>query len=125
MDMPVQASPRRACSFGKRGRRSSKPKSSRLQTSIRAELIGSDSCTALGITVEASAPVLAMCRALLAAGHDPATRLDVYRGDVLCLRVRSIGEGAALEINTKGTGFAARHAVSTAPLVRQIDGGGL
>ena len=61
---------------------------------IRAELSGSDTCSAAGITARANAPVLAMCRHLVAAGHDPATRLEAYRGDVLCLTVRTIGEGA-------------------------------
>jgi hypothetical protein len=72
---------------------------------IRAVLTGSDTCTAAGLTVRASATVLAMCRQLLAAGHDPATRLQAWRGSTLCLTVRSIGEGARLEINSKGTGF--------------------
>jgi hypothetical protein len=34
----------------------------------------------------------------LEAGHDPATPLEAYRGSTLCLRVRSIGEGAALTV---------------------------
>jgi hypothetical protein len=65
---------------------------------IRAELISSTSCTAAGITVVDHAPVLALCRALVAAGQDPNRPLHAYRGDVLCLRVRSIGEGARLTI---------------------------
>lgn len=75
---------------------------------IRADLIGSTSCTAAGITVTSPTPVLSLCRRLLEAGHDPATRLDVYRGAVLALTVRSIGEAAQLEINSKGTDFV-RH----------------
>ena len=39
---------------------------------IRAELTGSNLCSALGITARAAAPVLALCRQLVAAGHDPA-----------------------------------------------------
>jgi hypothetical protein len=65
---------------------------------IRAELTACNTCTALGISVRAAAPVLAICRALLAAGHDPHKQLRVYRGDVLCLIVRSIGEGAGLTV---------------------------
>jgi hypothetical protein len=92
---------------------------------IRADLIGSDTCTALGITVEVNSPVLATCRALITAGHDPASRLHAFRGDVLCLRVRSIGEGAELEINGKGSGFKRRAAaVGIAPLVRANGGSG-
>jgi hypothetical protein len=49
--------------------------------------------------------VLELCRRLLAAGYDPATLLLAYRGDMLCLIVRSIGEAAGLEINGDGTGF--------------------
>jgi hypothetical protein len=124
MDMPVKALPRRACSTGKREWQSSKPKSSSLQT-IRAELAGRNTCIARGIAVEANAPVLELCRALLAAGHDPGSRLEVYRGNVLCVIVRSIGEGARLEINGHGAGFRPVGGGGTASPVRQIEGGGL
>jgi hypothetical protein len=74
--------------------------SSALKTQvIRAELIGSHACRALGITVSGrNAPVLALCRALIKAGHDPDTALEAYRGDTLCLRVRSLGKGAKLTV---------------------------
>jgi hypothetical protein len=65
---------------------------------IRAEIVGFDRCTAEGRTVRASAPVLAMCRELIAAGFDPDRPLEAYRGDVVALRVRSIGEGARLTV---------------------------
>jgi hypothetical protein len=65
---------------------------------IFAELIGSNTCTAAGVTVVDHAPVLALCRALVTAGQDPNRPLHAYRGDVLCLYVRSIGEGARLTI---------------------------
>jgi hypothetical protein len=65
---------------------------------IIAELYGSNFCRAEGITLTSDSPVLALCRALVKAGHDPATPLEAYRGEVLCLRVRSIGEGAELSI---------------------------
>ena len=35
---------------------------------IRAELIGSDLCTAAGYVARGTAPILAMCRKLVAAG---------------------------------------------------------
>jgi hypothetical protein len=81
---------------------------------IHAEISGSDRCTALGLEVRASAPVLGLCRLLVETGYDPGLRLDAYRGETLCLRVRSIGEVAGLEINGKGTGLRPRHAVATA-----------
>jgi hypothetical protein len=71
---------------------------------IRAELIGSDACSAAGITIRSSAPVLALCRRLIAAGHDPATPLEAYRGETLCLCVRSIGQGAQLKVDVGPTG---------------------
>ena len=86
---------------------------------IGAELTGDDVAVACGITVKASAPVLALCRALIAAGHSPGIPLEAYRGDVLCLRVRSIGEGARMEINGKGNGFRTISAVGTALPVRR------
>ena len=73
-------------------------------STICAELIGSDTCAALGLTVKSGAPVLVLCRKLIEAGHDPDTPLEAYRGDTLCLRVRSIGEAARLRMDTDKTG---------------------
>ena len=64
------------------------------QAVIRAELIGSDRCEAEGIIARGYAPVLDLCRKLVAAGYNPASPLEAWRGETLCLRVRSIGEGA-------------------------------
>ena len=98
-----------------------------IQTAIRAELVGSNTCTAAGITVVDHAPVLALCRALVKAGHDPNRPLRAYRGDVFCLRVRSIGEGARLTIEDDRYGRPRLRrwrnraiGCGAAPLVRQI-----
>jgi hypothetical protein len=69
---------------------------------IRAEIVGDDTAVALGVTAHAPAPVLKLCTLLIEAGHDPAMPLHAYRGDMLCLKVRSIGEGARLECNHTG-----------------------
>jgi hypothetical protein len=67
-------------------------------TALRAEIIGSNQATAAGIVVSGrNAPVTALCRALIEAGHDPAMALEAYRG--ASLRIRSIGEGAALSVS--------------------------
>jgi hypothetical protein len=71
---------------------------------IRAEIIGSDRCKAEGITVRASAPVLEMCRALIAAGYGPNRPLNAYRGKVLALRVCPIGDGAKYTIEDGSNG---------------------
>jgi hypothetical protein len=91
----------------------------------RAELIGSNICAALGLVINSSSPVLALCRALVDAGHYPVSRFEAYRGETLCLRIRSIGESAQLEINGHGTGFKRAGGGGTASPVRQNDGGGL
>ena len=88
-------------------------------TPIRATLSGDDIVTALGITAQSSSPVLALCRHLVDAGHDPATPLHAYRDDTLALTVRSIGEAAALEINAYGTGFRPRRGADAAPPIGQ------
>ena len=82
-----------------------------------------NTCTALGVVVTDNAPVLALCRRLIEAGHDPASPLHAYRGSVLALRVRSIGEGAKLEVNSQGSGFILRpaRAPRAASPVRQND----
>jgi hypothetical protein len=90
----------------------------------RAELIGSNICTACGIRVRSTTPVLSICRRLIEAGYDADQALHVHRGDVLALTVASIAQGASLEINAKGTGFIRLRAVRTASPVRQIGGGG-
>lgn len=73
-------------------------------TAIRATMIDADRCEAEGHSVKAAAPVLALCRKLIEAGYDPATPLHAYRGDVLALRVRSIGEGAKLTVTDSRCG---------------------
>ena len=56
--------------------------------------------TALGITVSAGALVLALCRKLIESGtYGSSIPLDAYRGATLCLRLRSIGEVAQMNIN--------------------------
>ena len=73
--------------------------------SIRAVIIAPDQCETVDHKVRASAPVLALCRELVEAGHDPACELHVYRKGVLALRVRSIGQAARLSIRGDGVGF--------------------
>jgi hypothetical protein len=68
------------------------------QAPIWAMLIGSDRCAVDGIVARGHAPVLGLCRALLAAGFDPRRSLDAYRGDTLALIIQSIGRGAALTV---------------------------
>jgi hypothetical protein len=74
-------------------------------STIRAQLRGDDTCTALGITVYCQSPVLAMCGELVGRGLDPGLALHAYRSDTLCLTVRAIGEAARLEVNGHGSGF--------------------
>jgi hypothetical protein len=71
---------------------------------IRAELICGDACSAQGLTARGSAPVLKLCRALLAAGHDPDRPLHAYRNNTLALRVTSIGQAARLTVKSAGNG---------------------
>jgi hypothetical protein len=94
----------------------------RRRTQLRAELIGDDACAVLGVTIHSVTPVLATCRELLDQGHNPATRLHCYRGDILALAVRSIGEGAALSVNSKGSGFirCPRSVRIASPVDRQV-----
>ena len=84
---------------------------------IRAELFGDGTAAAAGITMTGSAPILALCRKLVAAKHDPDQSLAAYRGDTLALRVRSIGKAANLEIDGKGCGFKCRAAVGIGPSI--------
>ena len=85
-----------------------KPHPSSTQSCIIARIVGSDRCSALGMTGRGSAPVLSLCRELVAAGHDPATPLEVWRRNTLALTIRSIGEGAKIEASPRGVGFVHR-----------------
>jgi hypothetical protein len=72
---------------------------------IRGSLIGSNRCDAEGYTARGSAPVFKLCRVLLKAGYDPGRPLHAYRGEVHCLAVGTIGEGARLTVKTAGNGY--------------------
>ena len=61
-------------------------------------MIGSDTCTAAGITVPRYAPVLVLCRRLMAAGMRPDPRWTCWRGSTVATRIRSIGEAAKLTV---------------------------
>jgi hypothetical protein len=87
---------------------------------LHAELSGSNTCTALGIAARGSTPVLILCRQLLAAGLDPDRAMEVFRGTTPCLRICSIGEAAALEINGDGTGFRPSRQPDAASSVRSF-----
>jgi hypothetical protein len=77
-----------------------------MSNAIIAALSSDSIATALGLTVTSGIPVLALCRKLVESStYAWSTPLDAYRGDTLCLKVRSIGEGARLEIDGKGVGF--------------------
>ena len=65
---------------------------------IRAELVGSETANAEGITARGVSPIFGLCRKLVEAGQDPDRPLEAFRGDVMCIRVRSIGEAAKLVV---------------------------
>ena len=101
------------------GRKSGTAADRKTATAIRAELIGDDRATALGIEARSAAPVLALCRALIAAGIDPASPMHVYRGATLALMVRSIGEAAALDvIDGRFQKWHGRKPSAASPIVR-------
>jgi hypothetical protein len=86
---------------------------------IRAQIIGSNQCRAEGFTVRAASPVLTICRKLVEAGYHPDRPLRAYRGDMLCLEIRAIGEAARLEVNAHGSGFIRLRARRAAPPMRK------
>jgi hypothetical protein len=72
---------------------------------IHAKLTGNDVVAAEGHRVKNNLPVISLCRLLLAEGFDPASPMHVYRGEMLALKIRSIGEAARLRPATGGWGF--------------------
>jgi hypothetical protein len=83
---------------------------------VHADLVGSDHCAALGVTAHS---LLELCRKLVAAGYDPAMPIEAWRGDLFCLRARSIGEAARLRIATHGVGFERLPECTTSPPMRK------
>ena len=83
---------------------------------IIAHLIGHDRAQAGDIVVRSRSPVFALCRALLAAGADPNSKLVCFRGSVLALTVKTIGVGAKLTI--KENDFVGPKVVPYEPLSR-------
>ena len=65
---------------------------------IIAQLIGDDKAQAGDIVARSRSPAFTLCRALLAAGADPNSKLECFRGSVLALTVKTIGIGAKLTI---------------------------
>ena len=89
----------------------------RARDPIIAAITGSDTAVALGITVRSSSPLLCLCRGLLDAGADPNQPLHAFRGDVLTLTIRTLADGARLEVKQHGTGFTARRERRAAPSI--------
>ena len=65
---------------------------------IIAKLINDDVAQVGDIVCRGKSPVFALCRALLAAGANPNSKLECFRGSVLALTVKTIGIGAKLTI---------------------------
>jgi hypothetical protein len=94
---------RKIVGAGQRDRQASKLHQFETQA-IRGELRGDTEATALGVTARSHAPVLELCRLLIAAGADPTARLECYRGSTLSLVVRSLAAGAALTVENDRLG---------------------
>jgi hypothetical protein len=73
-----------------------------------AHLTGDDICACEDMTVRSSMPIIAMCRMLIQAGYHPALPMEVWREELLALRVTKIGLAARLRPRTDcpGGGFA-------------------
>jgi hypothetical protein len=71
---------------------------------LRGSLVGADRCAIPGFTATSATPILALCRTLLAAGFDPATPMECYRGNTLAVRVHSIGQAARLTVQDNRLG---------------------
>jgi hypothetical protein len=73
-------------------------------TTVIAKLIKDDTAQAGDVFCRGRSPVFALCRSLFAAGADPGSRLECYRGTTLALVVKSIGRGAKLIVKEPDRG---------------------
>jgi hypothetical protein len=87
------------------------------QPTIRAKLFGSTTCTCVGLTVCADAPVLEMCRKLVQLGLDPKTKLDVFQHGTHSITVGEISPAAELKIAGNGVGFVTKRRRQASPTV--------
>jgi hypothetical protein len=71
---------------------------------ITVQLVGDDTAHVGDIVARGRSPVFALCRALLAAGTDPQSRLECYRETTLALVVKSVGRGAQLTVKERDRG---------------------
>lgn len=85
-----------------------------LSNPIHAEIVGSDTVIVGDMVVVCAAPIITICRELVARGADPAIAMLAFRSNQLAVKVRAIGEAAQLEINGKGSGFKHRATVGRA-----------
>lgn len=69
-----------------------------LTNTIVAQLSGANQAEARGLVGRGAAPILALCRALVAAGHDPESPLRAFRRGTLAITIRTIAAGAALAV---------------------------
>jgi hypothetical protein len=69
-----------------------------MMTPIRCELTGSDQAQAGAVIARGTAPILSLCRLLLASGAKPDAPVECFRNGTLALRVRSVRAGAALTV---------------------------
>jgi hypothetical protein len=93
-----------------------------MRNSIHAKILGVDTAAARGLVVRGAAPTLTLCRALVGAGHDPATPMLVYRGAVLCLSIRTIGEGARLTVEDRPSGGKPPRFIRYRPMPDRAEG---
>jgi hypothetical protein len=64
---------------------------------IRADL-SNGVASAKGHATGGNAPILNLCRLLIADNEDPRSPMMVWRGATIALKIRSIGEGARLGV---------------------------
>src|ERR1700751_1970902 len=83
---------------------------------IIAHLIGDDRAQARDVVFRSRSAVFAFGRALLAAGANPNSKLECFRGSVLAFTVKTIGIGAKLTI--KENDFVGPKVVPYEPLCR-------
>jgi hypothetical protein len=105
-----------------------RPNSPTSQPPILAYIVGDDSCVAEGFTATGHAPILALCRKLIEASFDPRRTLHAYRGTTLCIKVRTLREGAALTVKTSGNGtpvFAPLEGAAAPPRASGPEGRGI
>jgi hypothetical protein len=87
---------------------------------VEAQLADHNRASFGTVEVLARCPSLALARKLVKDGHDPDQPYRLFRGDMLCLTYRSLGEAAGLTVVERLDGTVAPKFAKFVPMASEL-----